>query len=265
MARNDPQPAIDGDHGGAPRWAVAASSAPRIEKRSEVVARSIAQEIASRDLPPGYQLPSEAEMLSRYGIGRASLREGLRILEIQGLITIRPGQGGGAIVAAANSADFGRMSTLHYQGVRATFRDLVDARLSIEPMMARLAAERQDPELLAELDASTAHIDQHLDESHEYLTASKGFHTIICGASGNPVLDLFARSLQDVYSARVNGSIFPIDARDRVNTDHKAIIKAIRNGEARRAERLMREHMDELAQYSAERYPGLLDEVVDWR
>src|SRR6478736_4725215 len=68
--------------------------APRAEKVSEVVARSIVQDIASRELQPGTMLPPESVMLERYRVGRASLREGLRILEIQGLITIKPGPGG---------------------------------------------------------------------------------------------------------------------------------------------------------------------------
>src|SRR5215211_3941173 len=82
---------------------------PRAEKVSEVVARSIVQDIAARRLPPGTMLPSESVMLDRYRVGRASLREGLRILEIQGLITIKPGPGGGPMVATASSHDFGRM------------------------------------------------------------------------------------------------------------------------------------------------------------
>ena len=244
-----------------------ATGAParRAEKVSEIVARSIAQDIATRDLTPGTMLPPESIMLERYRVGRASLREGLRILETQGLIVIKPGPGGGPVVAAANSQDFGRMSTLHYQGVRATFGDLVQARLMLEPLMSRLAAERSDPELLGELDEISRRTGEHLDEGHEYLAASKDFHTVISGASGNKVLNLFARSLQDVYAARVNSSIFPIDARACVHADHNAIIKAIRSGDGRKAERLMRDHMEEFAEYNAERYPGLYDEVVDWR
>lgn len=239
--------------------------ARRAEKVSEVVARAIAQDVANRDLPTGTMLPSEAAMLERYRVGRASLREGLRILEIQGLITIKPGPGGGPVVAAANSQDFGRMSTLHYQGVRATFRELIDARMTIETLMARLAAEQRDPELLAELRAVSDATNQGLDEARTYLAGSKGFHTVIAGSSDNRVLNLFARSLQDVYSARVSGFLFPPEARERVSKDHDAIIRAIERGDGKRTERLMRDHMEEFAQLCAARYPGMLDEVVDWR
>src|SRR5215471_8390567 len=60
-------------------------------KRSELLAQEIVEEILARDLEPGELLPPEAKMLSHYGVGRASLREALRLLEAQGLVTFKPG------------------------------------------------------------------------------------------------------------------------------------------------------------------------------
>jgi DNA-binding FadR family transcriptional regulator len=243
----------------------AALGARRAEKVSEVVARSIVQDIAARGLTPGTMLPPESVMLERYRVGRASLREGLRILEIQGMITIKPGPGGGPVVAAASSYDFGRMATLHYHGIGATFRELVEARMVIEPMMAALAAERRDPALLAELRRVSDATGAGVADDFAYAAGAADFHGTIAGASGNRILDLFGRSLKDVYTERVSGMIFPIEARQRVYNEHEAIVKAIEAGDARKAEKLMRQHMEEFLRYTVERYPGLLDEVVDWR
>ncbi len=237
----------------------------RTEKVSEVVARSIVQDIAKRDLQPGTMLPPESVMLDRYKVGRASLREGLRILEIQGLITIKPGPGGGPVVSAASSHDFGRMTTLHYQGVRATFRELIDARLVIEPMMARLAAATRDPQVIADLRGVARRTRDGLDDDTEYSGGASDFHAAIAGASGNRILDLFGRSLKDVYAERVSGVLFPMEARERVQCAHEDIVDAIEAGDEALAEKLMREHMQEFLGFVAERYPGLLDEVVDWR
>jgi DNA-binding FadR family transcriptional regulator len=239
--------------------------ARRTEKVSEVVARSIAQDIAGQHLAEGSMLPPENAMLERYRVGRASLREALRILETQGLITIKPGPGGGPVVGAPDSEDFGRMSTLHYQAAGATFRELIEARLVIEPLMARLAAEHRDPALLAELHEVSDRTGQGLDDGPLYVDASKDFHTVVSNASGNRVLNLFAHSLQDVYAARVGGFLFPIDARSKVHADHNAVIRAIEAGDGKRAERTMRQHMEEFAGYVTDHYRGMLDEVVDWR
>jgi GntR family transcriptional repressor for pyruvate dehydrogenase complex len=241
------------------------SPARRAEKISEAVARSIAHDIASRSLPPGTTLPSEVVMLERYQVGRASLREGLRILEINGLLSVRPGPGGGPVVAAASSKDFGRMSTLHYQGTGATFRELLEARMVIEPLMARLAAERRDPGLIDQLKDLSDRTKAGVGSDREYSHYSSEFHAAIASASGNRILNLFGRSLKDVYAERVPGAMFPIEERDVVVRDHDAIFKAIQSGRGAAAERLMRKHMERFADLVSVRLPGALDEVVDWR
>src|SRR5581483_7525231 len=70
----------------------------RNAKTSEVVALDIVRDIVARNLKPGDKLPLESELLRQYRVSRSSLREALRLLEVQGLITIRPGPGGGTVV-----------------------------------------------------------------------------------------------------------------------------------------------------------------------
>jgi DNA-binding FadR family transcriptional regulator len=204
-------------------------------------------------------------MLRDYEVGRASLREALRLLEVHGLLSIRPGPRGGPVVSQLTSADFGRMATLYFQASGATFRELLEARLVMEPVMARLAAERRDPQMLEELAESVAASERLATvDDLEYVRTSTDFHSVVSGMSGNKVLDLFGRAIKDVYTDRVTGTLFPQSARDRVRDEHIAIARAIRRGEAARAERLMREHMEEFALYVEKRHPGLMDEVVDW-
>ncbi|HEV7679609.1 MAG TPA: FCD domain-containing protein [Candidatus Dormibacteraeota bacterium] len=238
----------------------------RGDKVSEVVARDIVHRIVHQGLQPGTSLPAESAMLRDYDVGRASLREALRLLEVHGLLSIRPGPRGGPVVDALSSADFGRMATLYFQTIGATFRELVEARLVMEPVMARLAAERRDPEMLRALAESIAESDT-LGEGDDvdYARVSTDFHGLIAGMSSNRVLDLFGRAIKDVYTDRVTGTLYPPSARQRVHDAHVAIAQAIRRGEATRAERLMREHMVEFVEYVEKRHPGLMDEVVDWR
>jgi GntR family transcriptional repressor for pyruvate dehydrogenase complex len=241
----------------------------RTDKVSEVIAREIMHDIVRRDLQPGTMLPSEATMLETYGVGRGSLREALRILEVHGLIAIKPGPGGGPAVAGATGRDFGRMATLFFHYGKATFTDLIQARLVMEPVMARLAAERGGEEVRLALQAN---LDQMNDAMaarsvDAYLDASTGFHGVIAGLSGNRVLDLFGGALKTIYFDRVASgvAVFPDDARETVVHAHEAIAQAVIKGDATLAERLMREHMDEYADFVAQRLPGLLDEILDWR
>lgn len=234
----------------------------RTEKISEIVAREIVHDM--RGMGTGSKLPPEAVMLDKYRVGRASLREALRLLEVQGLIVIRPGPGGGPVVAPVDSRHFARMSSLYFHLSGATYRDLVESRLVMEPVMARLAAERQDPTDLVRLQ-EFIRVTPEAEDPHRYLQHSTDFHALLSGMSGNPVLDLMGRSLKDLYTDRLDGLIFPLEARVRVQEEHAQIARAIIKGNAQRAEKLMREHMVEFVEFAGDRNPGVFAEIVDWR
>lgn len=237
----------------------------RATKLSEIVAREIVHDIAARGLEPSATLPPESVMLEQYGVGRASLREALRVLEVQGLITIKPGPGGGPIVSGADSRHFGKMTTLYLHLTGATFADVLQARMVIEPVMVRLAAERREPEHLEQLDAylESPQPSPHVLPS-AHLSTTTEFHGMVAGMSGNAVLDLFAQAIRSIYAERQHGLTFPENARERVVQEHIEIARAIRDGHAELAERLMRRHMAEFGEFSASRYPGMLEESVDW-
>lgn len=235
----------------------------RGDKVAEAVARSIVGKIHADGLEPGAQLPSEAHMLKEYGIGRGSLREALRILEVHGLIWLKPGPGGGPIVAGAQTAHFGRMTTLYLQAQGTTFQELIEARLTLEPLMARLAAEHRNPELLERLKVASGL--GRIDDEDEYRATTSDFHQIIALMSGNSVLTLLAQSLADIFHERVSGIVFPKSRRKEVVTVHADIAKAIEAGAPDDAQSLMYEHMAKYVAYVKRGHPTLIHEVVDWR
>jgi GntR family transcriptional regulator, transcriptional repressor for pyruvate dehydrogenase complex len=241
-------------------------SAPRPIKRGAKVAEALAQEIVheivSRKLAPGTLLPSEAQMLEDYGVGRGSLREALRILEVHGLITMKPGRNGGPMVIEARTRDFGRMSTLFFHMAGMTFQQLIDARLVMEPMMARLAAERRGQELDGQVPEAKTVV---VEDDDTYFDATSDFHKTVASMSGNPVLNLMSMSLEDIFHDQVSGLLFPKSKRRGVLDTHQQIADAISEGRADDAEKLMRQHMLEYAEYVRKRKGPLMDEVVDWK
>ena len=104
------------------------------------------QDIRRDSLTPGSRLPPETEMLERFKVGRGSLREALRILEVNGLVTMRSGPRGGPVVAPRDPASFGQIMTLHLQSANATYRQLLEARVEYEILLARKAAEQDGHE-----------------------------------------------------------------------------------------------------------------------
>lgn len=257
------------DHSSGASYGVAvpdATTATSVQRRTAKISELIAREIVHdmKGLAPAAKLPPESAMLERYRVGRASLREALRILEVQGLIVIRPGPGGGPIVAPVQSRHFARMTSLYLHLSGATYGDVLAARLVMEPVLARLAAQRQDAGQLARLKQFVASATAPLDDAR-YMASSSDFHTLLSGLSGNPVLDLLGRALKDIYTDRFEHTVFPAETRGWIGDDHNAIVRAIVSGSAPRAERLMRDHMIEVARFYQALNPGVLDEVVDWR
>jgi GntR family transcriptional repressor for pyruvate dehydrogenase complex len=247
---------------------IAAVSRRRTEKVSEIIAREIVYD--SRGLPPGTMLPSEAKLLERYQVGRTSLREALRILEMQGLIVIRPGPGGGPMLTEVDSAHFGRMASLYLHKAGATYRDTLDARLILEPVVAGIIAEQQDPEQVKELQEYLQRSDTPTEEDSPPVLGERSwddlrafeFHMMLMGMSGNPVINLVGLSLQELRLERhaVPRTAEPLNAA----AVHDMIARAIIDGRPAQAEQLMRKHMRELIDYTHEHHPGLLEQTVSW-
>jgi GntR family transcriptional regulator, transcriptional repressor for pyruvate dehydrogenase complex len=238
--------------------------AQRTEKVAESVAREIVQDIRRNNLEPGSTLPPESAMLERFGVGRGSLREALRILEVNGLVVLKPGPRGGPVVAPFDPAHFGQMMTLHLQSLGTTYRQLLDSRVEYEAVLARKAAEREGDEPAAIMRAAMTGDAGVANDDTLYSAATGGFHSAVGLASGNPVLALAADAIYAIWSVRVTRVLYPPDQRDDVLRDHAAIAKAIEKRDPKRAERLMREHMERYKEYCEERYPARMDDLVDW-
>jgi DNA-binding FadR family transcriptional regulator len=236
----------------------------RAEKMPEIIARQILKEIIRRDLSTGDMLPTEASMVEQFGVGRSSLREGLRILEILGLIRIKAGPHGGPVVLDASPSEFGRMTSLFLFRSGAVYRDLLEARLVIEPMMARQAAKRLTPE-------TAALLQQVLDEGYAaneadpetWAEITERFHSVIAGMTGNHVLDFYAAALIGIERRRI-GPVFAPGDRSETIRAHASIAKAILGQDPALAERLTRRHVAEVAANMEKRHPDKLDERVEW-
>ncbi|GLY32788.1 FCD domain-containing protein [Kineosporia sp. NBRC 101731] len=231
-------------------------------KVGDAVAREILSRITRQRLAPGTRLPPEAQMMAEYRVGRSTLREALRILEVNGLIAIRPGPGGGPMVREFSAHDFGRTASLFLQSRGLTLRELLEARLLLEPVAARLAATRRSPQDAARL-GLTATIADPLQDA-EYRRATDDFHTLVVETASSGVIGMFALALKEIFRVRVRELIVPTADRAGILHVHGQIADAIRDGRAQEAERLMGDHMSDYARRIEESHPALMDEVVDW-
>lgn len=236
-----------------------------VTKKSERVAQAIVHDVVQRGLQPGDRLASESEMMAEYDVGRPSLREALRVLEVNGLVSRKTGPGGGPVVEDVSPAVLGRMLTLYLHVSGATYRELVAARLALEPTcaaLAALAATAEQRSALATL-GSRAH-DLDLDDDAVYRAMSREFHGTVMSLSGNRVLGLLGHALMEIFDAHIARATRDIEVRAVAPHEHDGIIDAILAADAVAAETRMRAHMEHFAAVFADALPDLLDETIRW-
>lgn len=238
----------------------------RSPKVAEHVARNIVDSIADRGLQPGDVLPSESALVDQYQVGRSSLREALLLLEVMGLISRKPGPKGGPIVGTLSAFDFASLATLYFRMAGITYRQLIEARLLLVPMSARLAAEQADPEFLDRLRAAIAETGQvDPNDDRRYLDAVVKFHSTIAAGSGNAIIDFVAQALAAIYSDQIaGGALSARESRRGVIALHQRLAGAILDGDGELAERLALDLMEGTVERLATRFGDQLDSVIEW-
>ena len=234
-------------------------------KKSEVVAQAIVHDIVREGLQPGDRLASEAEMMEQYDVGRGSLREALRVLELNGLVSLKPGPGGGPVVESVNPTVLGRMLTLYLHVSGATYRELVDARLALEPTCAALAATVSSPDERPNWPSSVSgHTPSTSTTTPPTVQCRTSSTAPSCAMSGNRILELIAQSMMEIFDAHIARATRDEPTRMAAPHEHDAVIEAIVAGDAVTAEAEMREHMEHFASVFASSLPELLDQTVRW-
>ncbi|MFE2416178.1 FadR/GntR family transcriptional regulator [Streptomyces hokutonensis] len=218
-------------------------------KLAEVVAARIHDDIAARGWQTGMVLGSEADLLARYSISRAVLREAVRLLEYHSVARMRRGPGGGLIVTEPEpQASIDTMALfLEYQGVTAD--DLRIVRNAIElGIVARVTAR------VAEGDKE---VTERLGKAVRWSTEGPAddprkadlFHTELAALSDNPVLSLFLSIITELFRRHASGHDRPLPgdtAAEEVQHVHQRILDAIVEGDAGVARHRMRRHLDAL-------------------
>jgi DNA-binding FadR family transcriptional regulator len=233
----------------------------RTLKTSERVALDIVHDIVAQGLHSGARLPLEAEMVANYGVSRSSLREALRLLEVQGLIRLKPGPGGGPVVGVVDASNLARTISLYFHLGAATYHDLLATQVLLEPLCAQLAATSPRRRAVMEpfLDATP------IEDDAEYHRNSVSFHTAIYVLAANPVLRLLTEAMTHMVSDHVLATMDPVELHTVIVAEHAAIARAVVNGHAARAHQLMTAHFEAQHDFYRRTIPARLGQLIEWR
>ncbi|MDF3281629.1 MULTISPECIES: FadR/GntR family transcriptional regulator [unclassified Gordonia (in: high G+C Gram-positive bacteria)] len=211
------------------------------------VVNQVLTAISAGRLSPGDRLPNERDLAVECGTSRPTVRDALLALELFGVVEIR--RGSGCYVTAQGH----RMHNPALGLLDASPNELLEARLHLEPTMARMCAGRLNLDeirrLTALIDASdTAQTQQVLRSGFgNYFQLSQAFHSELAGYCGNSVIAGVTRQLVDVAShpmwALLNGSSTTTNQPDVQADEHRAILEAIALGDADGAAEAMELHL----------------------
>lgn len=237
----------------------------RPQKTATIVAAHLVDRITDGGLQVGDVLPPERVMMEEYDVGRGTMREALRYLELQGVVTIKTGPKGGPVVAAPDSRHLAATFALLMQFAGTDFRSVIDARQRLEPVTASLAAAHPDVAGTADLlQKSVEAMASGLADWDTFLDENRRFHSHIAWGSGNPIFGYLINSLHWITDGTVLGIDYPVRFRRVVVNAHRAIADAVAAADPQASEAAMRAHMDDTQAYFRKRYPHVLDQPLRW-
>jgi DNA-binding FadR family transcriptional regulator len=230
---------------------VRAASAQRIPKMAQVVAAELRAKILQGEFKPGHSLLSEATLMEQYDVSRPTLREALRLLEAQDLISVRRGSHRGPVVSLPDASVTARAVAIQLQLRGATLADVYQFRMIYEPTAARMAAENATPEGINALRAIVEEEARCQGNYRAFAEVSWRFHSVLIGLSGNATMAVVTESLQHISEQHAaKGMSVALDRDEqqaRSVKAHRKLVDLIEKGAAAEAERFWARHMATVA------------------
>lgn len=234
-------------------------------KLAQLIAHQIVDDIVKRGWPVNESLGAEPELMARYAISRAVLREAIRLVEHMGIATMRRGPRGGLIVTSSSVSAVTDAIAIFLETEVVNLDDLAEARIVLELQAVRLAADRLDTA------GTEAVLRVPMEEEGAGFGREAGnddLHLAVARAAGNPVLLLFIDALCRLERRYMMAGWSP-ERQQRVQVAtslaqaHRAIADAVISGDGLLARHRMLTHLESVARF-VRRYGSDPGEDPEW-
>jgi GntR family transcriptional regulator, transcriptional repressor for pyruvate dehydrogenase complex len=225
------------------------ASVGRQGRVSETIVHRIKKQISDGRLAAGHKLPAEREMARQFKTSRVSVREAYRSLEELGVLRIRRGADGGAFIAKVDHEPVLRSLALVLGLAKTSHKELTEARMLIEPPIARLAARRARKEDIARLERALAQEEQEAAaRAGPFRPTGSQFHRLVAACARNLPLIVLMNALADVTANAASALDVAARARHRLRNCHyhRLIFEAIRRRDEHEAYTIMAEHVGDI-------------------
>ena len=221
------------------------------KRRTQQVADDIKTWIAHENMQPGHPLPSETEIIERFNASKSTVRESMRILEAQGLLTTKTGPKGGIFVGEMSESKAFMMLSNYFYSRDISISDLYQIRSALEPeLVAMLSGTLSDTQINA-LHQQVEKYNKAIvtpDEDRQRHIDAIGFHSLLAEYCGNEYLKFLVRFTAEMLQhLTVRNRLYEPENQELwltgINSD-RAIIHALENNEKDKVYQLMKEHME---------------------
>jgi GntR family transcriptional repressor for pyruvate dehydrogenase complex len=246
------------------------ASSVRPQRVAELVAGRLRDRILRGELGDGDLLPKEDELREEFPVSKPSMREALRILETEGLVTVRRGNQGGAVVHRPTAANAAYTLAIVLSGQRVTIADVGASLREVEPACAALCAGRPDRADAVVPALRQLHEDAlaAVDDLVAVTNLSRRFHETVVGLCGNRTLILVVGALEALWSAHetawaaqtADPEAIPLEARREALATHGEITDLIAAGDAVGVRGLVAGHLADVQRYPQ---PESTEAVID--
>lgn len=226
--------------------AVLTSVTLRRETLADQVAAQLTQLIETQPLGPGVSLPSEAQLVERYGVSRPVVREALRSLEANGIIRVANGKG--AVVMPLTPEPLARFFHRAVTSREHPLIELLEVRKGIEVQSAQLAAQRRTTDEITGMAALVSQMRDNLGRAEAYVAHDAQLHILIARASRNALLQHLVESIRKPLEETIRVGLHcrvDEDQRQRVQRLHDELVAAIGEGDPDASALAMARHFDD--------------------
>ncbi|MGY0023848.1 FadR/GntR family transcriptional regulator [Streptomyces sp. cg35] len=201
--------------------------------------------VAEGGLRAGDRLPTERDLAARLGVSRASVKQAIVVLEVQGLVEARHGGGTYLMRDSLDNVVVEPVESLVARKKRLP--DVLEAREALETKLAELAAERRTDADLTALRSALDHMARDIEAGGLGIEGDRLFHAAVTAAAHSALLAAFMREIDEPIAESRTESLRQPRRPGRSLAQHRAILDAIEAGQGRGAAAAMRRHVRSVA------------------
>jgi len=217
--------------------------AVKTKRTFELIVDLLKERILSGEFSPGDRLPAERNLAEALGVGRPSVREAYRALELMGILEIRKGIDGGAFIVAPSNQSTSETITDLMRMHHVELATLAEARLFIEKGTAELAAGKASPTDIECLEKILDHVSDRVARGESVADLGIEFHLKIAEAGANPLLCMSLTSVMELMRRELRRRRPSAETSKFELREHRKLLKAIKERDAEQAVLLMDLHL----------------------